>query len=132
MILTIRKYYHITWAVNNGSVLNLLLNLNKEIIDGGNGMRGEYWSQSIELSGLISVNFGRFMFGQQPFIHPCNAGGAMLLFSFTFPFTSWSLAIEKRSQQKTVHIPRKATVRCKNIKSIRDCFKSLQKKESGF
>ena len=54
MILTIRKYYHITWAVNNGSVLNLLLNLNKEIIDGGIDMRGEYWSQSIELWSKFS------------------------------------------------------------------------------
>ena len=30
---------------------------------------------------------------------------------FTLPFTSWSLAMEKRSQQKIVHIDRKATVR---------------------
>ena len=29
----------------------------------------------------------------------------------TLPFTSWSLAMEKRSQQKIVHIDRKATVR---------------------
>ena len=29
----------------------------------------------------------------------------------TLPFTLWSLAMEKRSQQKIVHIDRKATVR---------------------
>ena len=68
----------------------------------------------VRLSRNLYVHYVRL---STSLIHPCDYyiyESAMPVL-FTFPFTSWSLAIEKSSQQKTVHIPRKATVRCKNI-----------------